>query len=352
MSGKETHLYGPDILRILSMYLICVLHVGGGFGGMAHTSDLTTKCGVLAFVSSAIVAVNLFMMITGYIGITHHWSWKGYFKVWMQVAFYSIAGILFAWWWFGKLPSASVFQSLLFPIPLASGYWYFTAYTAAFFLFLYANKLLISLSKDEFKRLLVILLISVCIFGMWHKLVWKGFNCVWMLIMYALGAYIRLHLKRLCGWFTLGGYFLVSALVTIIAALQMYASKEYGISLGVSVIEYTALPVVAASFFLFVFFVQRSVKGERICRFLRFAAPLTFGVYLIHLHPLLEIIFRQMVDSIGEWNHYALWHTPVVAALIYIICSAIDWCRFLLFKGAALLWKYFFLSAEKQIPSI
>ena len=336
---KETHLYGPDILRILAMYFVCVIHVGGCWGSISHAPDTINKLGALSIYSLSDVAVNLFMLITGYIGITHRWSWKGYAKIWAQVAFYSIAGILVSWWWTGELCSVTTLFRLLFPIPLANGYWYFTAYTGAFFLFPYANKLLQSINKREYQYLLAVLLSSICLFGMWHQSLWGGFNSVWMLVMYALGAYIRLHMKPMRQRYALGAYLLISAFTAVYTATQFYASKKYGTSWDISLFSHTSLATVAAAFFCFVFFVQLQIKGEVIRKLIRFAAPLTFAVYLIHEHPLLEHFFRKMADNLGTWDCYAMWHAPIVSALIYIICSSVDWFRLQLFKGIVYLAK-------------
>lgn len=327
MPEERQHLYGLDVLRILAMYFVCVLHVGGGFGALKNAPDIVTQCGTASCLALANVAVNIFMMITGYIGISHCWRWRGYVKVWGEVAFYSLAGILFCWCFLEQCYSLSSLRELLFPIPLANGYWYFTAYTGAFFLFPYANRLLQNLTRREYGKLVLIFLISVGFFGIWNNSVGSGYNAVWLLMMYCTGGYIRLHLPRIPQWIALGMYLLFSAISATFFAAGIYLKKVYGWEWGMPAFGYTSPWVIMASLGCFVFCVQLKIQNSILCRLLRFAAPLTFAVYLIHEHPCMEPLFRQLSAEMANCDHYAVWHTPLTALIIYLICSAVDWFR-------------------------
>lgn len=338
MSENRKHLYGLDVLRILSMYYVCVLHVGGGFGALKSSPDVITQCGTALFIALADVAVNIFMMVTGYIGVCHHWSWKGYLRVWGQVAFYAIAGFLFARLLMGQSCSSAALLRMFFPIPFANGYWYFTAYTGAYFLFPYANRLLQNLSPREYGRLLIILLVSVSFFGIWNQSIWGGYNAVWLLVMYAVGGYIRLHLGDVSQWRAVGIYLLASGLSALLFATKIYVKKNYGCVLGIPSFGYTAPLTIIASLSCFVCFAKMEIRNPLLCRLLTFAAPLTFAVYLIHVHPAVEPFFRRLASAMGSYDHYALWHTPFTALMIYLICSSVDWCRREALRVCMALW--------------
>lgn len=325
-SGRE-HIYGLDVLRILAMYYVCVLHVGGGFGGLKLAPDVFSQCGTLACIALAYVAVNIFMLTTGYVGLHHSWSWRGYARIWGEVAFYTLAGVLFSWWITGTCCSSETLRQLLFPIPFANGYWYFTAYTGAFFLFPYANRLLQNLSRREYGSLVLILLLSVGVFGIWNPSVGQGYNAVWLLIMYAVGGYIRLHLRPVRQRVAIGVYLFFSALSAILFAADIYVRKTYGWSCGLPSLGYTSPFIIVSSLSCFVFFVQLRIQNQLLRGFLRFVAPLSFAVYLIHEHQCIEPFFRRIAIMMGNVDHYYVWHTPLTAGLIFIICAAIDWCR-------------------------
>ena len=155
---------GIDLLRAVSMIMICILHVN-----YLCLYGLTRQEGGWEWLSwggtesLCIIAVNLYAMITGYVCITSSWRISRYIALWFQVVFYTVGiyalGLFLAHeGWLPKIALKTLLSDLC-TVPLAGAYWYFNAYTALFLLIPFLNKLLQKLSRADYAKLLVALLV-------------------------------------------------------------------------------------------------------------------------------------------------------------------------------------------------
>ncbi|MCQ2364875.1 MAG: acyltransferase [Akkermansia sp.] len=333
MPQTSQHSYGIDIARILAMFFVCVLHLSGWWKGMANAPTLIDRAAAVTFWSLAYVGVNLFMMITGYLGIERNWKTKSFLRLWGQVAFYLMGGILVSFLLNDPPLRTGYFISLIFPIPFANGYWYFTAYAGAFFLFPYLNKGFLILSKQEKQKLLITLFFIICIFGFYNKHVWGGFNAVWMLVMYLVGAYLKLHPLIYKTKYLLIVYLCSSIFAGLLFSLDSYLRHSQGFSLPFPGLDYTSPLTVCASIACFAACARMQPSSPLVQNVLKWFAPLMFAVYLIHTHPALMLHFGNFTKWFARYSHYGWWHIPVGAALIFIFCSFVEYARQLIFKS-------------------
>lgn len=335
MIRKDTRDYGVDIARILAMFFVCVLHVGGwGCGkGMANAPTLVDRAVAVLFCSFAQVAVNLFMLITGYLGITRNWKAKSFWRLWRQVVFYCVGGVFVATLLSGEsFPSAYV-ATLIFPIPFANGYWYFSAYAGAFFLFPYINKGFLALSPQEQKMLLVTLFVVICLFGCYNRSVWGGYNAVWLLVMYLTGAYFKLHPIAVKTRYLILFYCVGSLISGALFSADSFMRHTYNVSLPIPGMENTSPFIVCASLACFLICLHVKRISPLMQKILAMIAPLTFAVYLIHAHPIMSRYVVYFSEWFAGFSRYAWWHIPVVAMLIFVFCLVVDYLRICLFKG-------------------
>jgi surface polysaccharide O-acyltransferase-like enzyme len=89
-----------------------------------------------------------------------------------------------------------------------------------------------------------------------------------------------------------------------------------------------------AAIFLLLFFANLKISNfwKRIIGCL---SPMAFGVYLIHIHPL--VLFGIFKDGFTEYASLP-WVLEILAvlgmaAVIYLICSLIDFIRLQIFKA-------------------
>lgn len=332
MQKSIEHNYNVDVVRILAMFLVCVNHVAGGYRGMANAPTIVDRAAAVSFWSLAFVCVNLFMLITGYLGITRTWKTKSLLKLWGQVAFYCVGGLLLNALLTGNFSFSNAI-SIIFLIPFANGYWYFTAYTGAFFLFPYINKGFLALSHQEQKKLLLTLFIVICLFGFYNKSIWGGYNAVWLLVMYLAGAYIKLHPIVIKSRYLISLYVVSSLIGGILFSADSYMRHTYSISLPLPGLDYTSPFTVCASLACLLLCLRVKITSPWLRKVLVLIAPLTFAVYLIHTHPFLFGYFGLFARWVGGYSHYVWWHIPVVALLIFVFCLAVEYLRTRLFMG-------------------
>ena len=95
---KHEKNYGIEWLRILSMYMVAVLHTlgQGGILGSFKQGDLSFS--IAWFLETAAFgAVDCFALISGYVGYHSHFRYKKGLRLWFQTFFYTIGiTILFA----------------------------------------------------------------------------------------------------------------------------------------------------------------------------------------------------------------------------------------------------------------
>lgn len=332
MQPNTNREYGIDIARILAMFFVCVLHMGAWHGGGVMNAPTTGDyTAAVLFWSLAFVGVNLFMMISGYLGIYRTWKFKSLFRLWLQVAFYLMGGFLFVYLLAGKFMPLGLMLWRVFPIPFANSYWYFTAYAGAFFFFPYLNKGFLILNKREREKLLLLLFVVICLFGFFNKHVWGGMNAVWMLVMYLAGAYLKLHPLKLRNRHLLSLYIIGSFAGGGLFILDAYLRQNTSFDLPIPALSYTSPFVVCASVACFTLCSRLKPQAAWLRKAIVMVAPLTFAVYLIQSHPMISAYIRLFCINAARYTHYHWWHTPVLAILLFIVCLGIDYLRLRLF---------------------
>lgn len=326
-----------DALRVLSMFFVCLLHVGGGYGGMATAANILDKGLVLLMLATADVGVNCFMMITGYVSWGKEWKPGRYVALWVQVAFYTVGLVVLA----AVVNMAthgdagitwSRLGSLFLPVPFASAYWYFTVYTSVFLLSPAMGLLQARLNQRQFFTFILVCmaLVSVCAPLSVGHCNW-GYSTAWLCIMYMVGSYLReypVKVNRAKGWMLI----LLGTVLSAACFAGTVLLAKHGVSMPYSPCG-NSFPIVAAeSVLFFVMFTNLEVKSRFTCRLISVLTPVSFGVYLIHCHPCAEPYFRHLYSSLSGMLPCSSLCVIVVSLLIYAATSMLDGCRLRLFR--------------------
>ena len=193
---KEKRNYGIDLLRVLSMLYVVILHTlkqGGILDNAVPGSGQYQIAWLLE--SWCLCAVNIFGMISGYVGYTeeekpHRVS--GWLMMWLQVVFYGVTATAFFAVAKPGLVQPGHFLKMFFPVS-TDLYWYFTAYTALFLLIPLLNSAVRHCGKPNLRILFVALILVFSVFDSFADVMRlaRGYSFGWLMILYLLGAIIK-----------------------------------------------------------------------------------------------------------------------------------------------------------------
>ena len=150
-----------ELLRIISMIFI-IWHHYTLHGGILYVNYSNPN----KYIAEAIyllgkVGVNEFILISGYFLIKSKFKIKKLVKIELQILCYTLL-FLILYIVMDKHINKKMIQQTFFPI-IFNAYWFMTAYIGMYILSTFINKLIINLNKNEFKLLLIILLIMLSI---------------------------------------------------------------------------------------------------------------------------------------------------------------------------------------------
>ena len=323
--------YGIDLLRIVAMLMVCMIHVN--LFTKAHMELVPGKEYFYYFgiwtETVGMIGVNLYAMITGYVCVMGNWRYSRYVRLWVLVCFYTLliyligyvsnlSGVLF--WPGGILHIAKQMCMLCF----GSSYWYFAAYTGLFFIIPFLNAGLRNLSKSRFTCLVLslVLLLPVINFRAGGTIYGAGYNMIWLAVLYVVGAYVKLHPPVFLPSFWLLPFAFISTLQPLAFALVGLPPMN----------GYTWPVAIVYSVALFIIFSRFSVSSVRIQRFISWAAPASFAVYLIHVHPWTWTMLCKYVPQLNIMLDYPWWIALVGGLAIYMAGTLFDRFRMLLFN--------------------
>ena len=338
---KAERNYGIDLLRIVAMFMICVLHILGHGGILDSIKPGTVNYYVALFLETAMIcAVNCYAMISGFVGFGRRYKVSNVIYLWLQTAFYAV--FIFAVF---KIvyPDAVKLKWIAkaaFPV-LHNDYWYFSAYFGLFFFMPLLNFILNNLSEKKLRVSLFCIIVVFTGASFFNKgnvfSLNRGYSTIWLVILYLVGGYFAKYqpLKKIkSGALALIIFSLVVATYILQFAVKAVAARFSGETAWWSnmIINYSSPFVFLTAAFMLEIFSRLKFKGKP--RLIAFFAPLTFGVYLIHDHEYFSsnVICGRFADFVS-YNPIVMTLAIVGTAIcIYVGCSLIDYLRLLLFK--------------------
>lgn len=288
------------------------------------------------FKSFTIVAVNVFVLISGYFSIS--FKLLRLLKLGQETWFYSVSLFILATYmgWHHFISQ----KDILYLCPVFSKiYWFITIYIMLYILSPCLNKLALSIPKNHFKS---ILFIGFFIIYVWHTLSFilnsgrpiddAGFGIPNFIYLYLLGRYIKLYSNI----YTTKQNFLL--LYFIISISLFIFQLTYSIILGFSftaLFSYNTIFVFLGSVTLFLFFTKLNI-GYNV--FINKWAKYCLAVYIIHMHPL---FWNKICEFLQIIHIPPVWFIPYSFSL-----SIIMYFTFALVEQVRL---YFFDKIENKI---
>lgn len=197
----------------------------------------------------------------------------------------------------------------------------------------YFNKLVSCIDKKmAYKFVLLFFLFTA--FSTWAKPLGgdvfrfsEGYSFLWIAVLYVFGAIIKKYEIQKKFVRKRGLIFL-----SVVCILITWGWKVYGKVIPSILVTYVSPTIVIVAISLFLLFTDMHI-GVRLKRFIRFFAPVTFGVYLIHTQPLFfERVLKDKFIWIASLHPIAVPLAVIASATgIFVVCALIDKVREMMF---------------------
>ncbi len=286
--------YGIELLRLVLMFMVCMLHVLGQGGVLSSCASNTYDFKFYWLIEIACYcAVDAFAIISGYFASDRPQKYSKIIMMWFQVVFYSflLTAVL-------DLCGADTglalmdYKKLIMPITY-SAFWYFTAFFVVFMVAPLLNKFIFSLDEKGSRTALAVTLLMFCTFSVFidpFKL-GSGYSALWLVVLYCVGglaARCRLFEKKKS--ITL---IIVWALcIGITWALKIFCKYS-------KLLSYTSPTIVLSGIIMVVLFSRLKLKGVIIKKL----SPLAFGIYLFqNSFVIWNVYLPNAFSKVGSMN--------------------------------------------------
>lgn len=336
-----------ELLRIISILMVTILHATDKSGADANYFIMGNVNNLIAegFISFSIAAVNIFMLISGYFLIKASFKLSRLFELVLQTVFYSVLSFAVCFGiglFYYKVIDVYYILNIVLPIHM-NVYWFVSVYIALYILSPLISAGVNAISQKQFKIMLIILVIYESIFKSVlpvHLTIDNGgYDLLWCLTVFLIGAYIRLYGIKFLNTASKGlVLYFISALLIFaerIALLKIHFTWGRLGSLGSVSHDYNHIFVLAAAIGIFTAFLhKKEITGvkEKIILFL---SPMTLGVYLIHESLPLRYEWTEFTginDSVSSGPLSFVLHVIFGCIAVFIACSIIDYLRIALFN--------------------
>lgn len=315
-----------ELLRILCMLMVVVLHFnnhGANNGIVNMPAQLTSSLSWGFLVESlCIVAVNCFVLISGYFGISL--KLRSVFKFYLQCFFIGLSSYLLYLW----LSPATLSWTLLFERLLAfthNGWWFVVSYLGLMLISPVLNAAADNLSQKQMISATVLCGVIVLYLG-WYQQVeptHSGCSLLNFIFLYLIGRCVGKHLPintiERHRWKWLAGY--------LLAALSIFGMVMLRYHGGFAVrylFNYNHPLVLLAALMLLLFFLSFSFQSKGI----NWLASSVFAAYLFqestflghqYIYPQMEALFHDHVSQ--PYNIVVLLGVSMVFLAISIVAD-------------------------------
>lgn len=335
-----------DLLRSVAMLMIVCLH----YLRYATLADEScrfsfTWFGVFFIRSLCFVAVNCYVLISAYfLSQSSKVKVSKIIGLIGQTYFYNvaIAGILMTMGLYGE---KETFLYTLLPIT-TNQYWFINCYLVIYVMHPLLNNMVNGISSTRAAGAVIagILLIFCIPQSIFPKTDWlldssAGFGIVWFVCLYIVGTLFRKYEKNILDQLSFRKcvivYLVMSASLVvwragILAAGEILGHAGFFEGLANKQEAYNSVPVFISSvaFFLMFFLLKRKSYGLKMNALIVLLGQRTFGVYLIHQHPMLKsFLWKDIVKADVLVQGPKIFAYVWVVAAVFVLCVAVDQVR-------------------------
>lgn len=329
---KKVRLTNFELLRMLSMYMIVILHALGHGGILTRVKFGSIEYIVFWYIDTlCTVAVPCFVLISGYFLSDLEFKISRIVRLELQILFYSILcsfiGIIYK-----ELTLDGIIHAI-FPIT-SNEYWFITVYMLLLFFVPFLNKLIINMNKRQH---LMIVCILICLFSIvptflfWSREYFSdGYDLFWFVTLYFIGSYIRRYglyiYKAKVLYFTISIILLLSR-IFIGNIVYKFTNSYSGSGL---LYNSNSCIILISALCLFCVFKNYELKNKNLNKFILKTAPLTLGIYLFHNNTMIKENLWDFLNISEALNYgilFCILKVFLVSCSIFVLGCIIEQVR-------------------------
>jgi len=335
-----------EILRILAMFMVLVLHYLDKGGILTPLAEPFTVQSYTAYLleSFAIVAVNVYVLITGYFMCESSMKVTRLLQILCQVMWYVIlipVVLVLA----GQVDISGFttydWLRLLFPVHMKH-YWFVTSYVILMLFVPFLNMAIKHMHRVQHLTATALLIVYQVLPKSVFPVVFTdddaGYGPIWLICLYLTAAYIRKYgipffssaKKSLMCYFA--GVMCIWASILVMRVVY-FAIDAFGERIDFA-LHYNHILCLFTSVALFYAFVYWQPKDNKVTNFAAKIAVYTFGVYLLHEHMLVGYNWTKWLQAAPAESVLLTVITMLCkCALVLAAGILLDWIRSLVFRG-------------------
>ena len=245
--------------------------------------------------SFLVIAVDCFVLISGYFGIKA--KWKGFIHLYVLCAFYSVFLTLFSFYETGQFSIKEfLFSFLVFS---NSKWWFIQCYVYLFILSPILNIVIDSISKN--RKVFIALLLIGSILTFYFGYLWKGsinqdgYNVMNFIFLYFIGRFVALYIGFIKIRFSIALYLMNVAVISLIgiSILLMNINVKW---VSLLCFPYNSPFVISAAIAFFLLFRSLTFKN---C-YVNWMASSALSIYLIHEHNYISCKLYNYINSLSN----------------------------------------------------
>lgn len=317
--GGKTRQSNLELLRILSMFLVLLIH----YTQSIEINPETVKFNPLFYFvntelkSLSFVCVNCFVIISGYFGIK--WKTKSFLGLLYQVFFWLFIGIVIA-----KIFEFHIEDNILnvffhfFKIR-----WFISAYIGLYILSPLINAFIEKVSEKELLRYIIVFYTFSTLIGylFLSDEFNEGMSLISLIGLYLIGSYIRVSKLTIFNFVPLTNLLIYFGLSFILASFHF---GFLWVGFSKSPFGYLNPIVILMSIYLFLFFQKINIGTVK---WINWVAGSVLAVYLFHMHSFLQPVYFKCCNFITEQGWMSFLWLPLFFISIFIFCVIIDKIR-------------------------
>jgi surface polysaccharide O-acyltransferase-like enzyme len=329
MNDKTVRDSNFELLRIILILMIIGNHYffNGGSISILQPSNFNFYIDY-SLLSFFIVAVNCFILITGFFQINKEFNFKKVVELWTEVFFYSFS--ISAIFWILKLEPINVKNIIntFFPV-ITAQWWFISLYIVLYCFSPFINIAINHMDQNTHKKLLLLIAFFYVLlpsirpnFTYFQD---NGYSIQNFIFLYCLGAYIRKYdIPYKINY--LNAYILTSLFLFLGFVSGTALHKNCG-----NFFDYSFIPVELSSFFLFMCFKNIKLNSSLINKI----AASVFGIYLITQHQFIRTFMYYKILHCSDYYYSPFFFPHMLVSLvgIFIFCLLIETFRQQLFKA-------------------